>query len=98
MTKSKAKPKATKRRGGIPLDELVATHAAGRPAKATKKTPARASASAFGADIYQRRPCPRNTYDHRASASDIDLYDLAFRLISIRIYVEAEGHEEKNRG
>jgi DNA invertase Pin-like site-specific DNA recombinase len=43
MTKSKAKPKTTKRKGEIPLDELLAARAAGRP---TKKIPARASAAA----------------------------------------------------
>ena len=46
MTKSKAKPKTTKRKGGIPLDELIAAHAAGRPARATKKIPARVPAAA----------------------------------------------------
>jgi hypothetical protein len=36
----------SKSKGGIPLDELLAAHAAGRPARATKKTPARAPAAA----------------------------------------------------
>jgi hypothetical protein len=54
MPKHKARPVTvsapqkgrSKAKGGIPLDELLAAHAAGRPAVATKKTPARASAPA----------------------------------------------------
>ena len=46
MTKSKVKPKTTKRKGGIPLDELIAAHAAGHPARARKKIPARVPAAA----------------------------------------------------
>ena len=42
---SKAQKGSSKSKGGIPLDELLAAHAAGR-ARATKKTPARAPAAA----------------------------------------------------
>ena len=35
----------SKLKGGIPLDELLAAHAAGRPAVATKKAPARVPAA-----------------------------------------------------
>jgi hypothetical protein len=54
MPKRKARPVTvsapqkgrSKSKGGIPLDELLATHAAGRPARATKTTPVRAPAAA----------------------------------------------------
>ncbi len=54
MPKRKARPVTvstpqkgrSKLKGGIPLDELLAAHAAGRTVRATEKTPARASAAA----------------------------------------------------
>jgi DNA invertase Pin-like site-specific DNA recombinase len=38
---SKSQKGRSKSKGGIPLGELIAAHAAGRPVRATKKTPAR---------------------------------------------------------
>jgi hypothetical protein len=54
MPKRKARPVTvsapqkgrSKLKGGIPLDELLAAHASGRPVRATKTTPARAPAAA----------------------------------------------------
>ncbi len=58
MTKSKAKPKTTKRKGGTPLDEHLAAHAAGRPApRGEKGDPEwRLVTRMFLAPAYVRRP------------------------------------------
>jgi hypothetical protein len=46
----------SKSKRGIPLDELLAAHAAGRPAVATKTTPVRVPATAKAPKRSQRKP------------------------------------------
>ena len=54
VTVSKPQKGRSKLEGGIPLDELLAAHVAGRPARATEKTLARARAAAKSAKAKQK--------------------------------------------
>jgi len=46
VTVSAPQKGSSKSKGGIPLDELLAAHASGRPVRATKTTPARTMVAA----------------------------------------------------